>query len=312
MSVKMITINAEGQGQRLDNFLFSLFRKVPKSRIYRAIRKGEVRVNKRRVNAKYRLLEGDCLRIPPLRVPSKEPVAKASAQVRKWLSSLIVYEDSRMLLLNKPSGLSVHGGSGQVFGVQEVLKQMRPDAARIELVHRLDKGTSGCLILAKDRSILTLLQNQFRMRHVQKEYIALVKGVWRGGERRVEVPLLKKELSNGEKRIYACDEKGKPAVSIFKPLKVMAGMSLVQVKIETGRMHQIRVHAHYLGHPVAGDSKYGCDYFNKILSERGLKRLFLHSLSLGFPRLAGEIPFYAVSIQLPEELVVFLEKNNKN
>jgi 23S rRNA pseudouridine955/2504/2580 synthase len=309
MAVKTIVVDADRNGQRIDNFLFFLFRKVPKSRVYKAIRKGEVRVNKSRVSSSYRLQEGDSLRIPPLYVPKKEPAPKASSQVRKWLESMIVYEDDCVLVLNKPAGFPVHGGSGQVYGVQEVIAEMRSGLSSIDLVHRLDKGTSGCLFLAKNRVTLRLLQEQFRLRQVGKEYFALVKGEWSAGERVVDAPLVKKKLPDGSARVCVSVEQGKRAVSVFKPIKVMSGMSLMQVRIETGRTHQIRVHAHHLGFPLAGDDKYGCDVFNLQLSKLGLKRLFLHSYSLSFTHLAGQLPFYAIAVPLPGELREFLQKN---
>ena len=309
MRVKTIAVDESKEGQRLDNFLMSLFRKVPKSRIYKAIRKGEVRVNKGRVGAKYRLVKGDCVRVPPLYVPDKEPVMQASAQVRDWLASLIVFEDNALIVMNKPPGISVHAGSGQKYGVQEVLRQMRPEAECVELVHRLDKDTSGCLILAKTRRRLLLLQEQFRLRRVGKEYLALIKGEWQGGDRRVDAPLLKQTLDSGERRVRVCDKQGKSAVSIFRPLRVFSGVSLVAVRIETGRMHQIRVHARYIGHSIVGDSKYGDCVLNEKLSKDGVVRMFLHSQSLSFPQLADAMSFYAVSVLLPPDFKEFLEKS---
>ena len=282
MPAKWLTIDKDRVGQRLDNFLQTTLKKIPKSRIYRAIRKGEVRVNKGRVAASYRLREGDSVRIPPLVVPEKAIAPAPALSLRRWIESSIVYENQDLIVLDKPSGVPVHAGSGSSFGVQEVMSELRPKAACLELVHRLDKGTSGCLLLAKKRSVLRYLQQQFRERSVRKCYFALVKGRWAGGKKRVTLPLLKKEHLGGGRLVVVDPVNGKDAISVFRPVRHYRRATLMMVAIETGRTHQIRVHAQQLGHPIAGDDKYGDDDFNTWVRGLGLPGLFLHSANLSF------------------------------
>jgi 23S rRNA pseudouridine955/2504/2580 synthase len=302
MAVRYITIDADRAGQRLDNFLLTVLKRVPKSRVYRAIRKGEVRVNKSRASAHYRLAVDDCVRVPPLFVPESKEIVSPSVNMQRWMSDCIIFEDEHVIVLNKPAGIPVHAGSSVDYGVQEIIRQLRPHAACVELVHRLDKGTSGCLIIAKKRSVLRAMQQKFRQRMVKKQYMTLVKGVWVGGSRRVEVPLLKKEQSNGNRRVVVDRVNGKHSVSIFSPIKRFKGATLMLVRIETGRTHQIRVHARHLGYPVAGDDKYGCDAFNLKMKTLGLKRMFLHGASIYFENLSPRYPVFGFGVPLESSL----------
>ena len=278
-----VEISDDRAGQRIDNFLIGQLKGVPKSRIYRLLRKGEVRVNKGRIKPDYRLKAGDSVRIPPVRMaPSDQSQpAIASDSFLTALKSSVIYEDDNLLVINKPSGMAVHGGSGIKLGVIEALRQLLPEQHNLELVHRLDRETSGCLIIAKKRSALKSFHDQLRNNDIRKIYVALVKGVWQGGKQTVDVPLQKNTLKSGE-RIVRVDADGKSAQSIFKPLKTFSNSTLVEVELITGRTHQIRVHAAHIGHPLAGDEKYGQRGFNLTMKEYGLNRLFLHAKSLEF------------------------------
>ncbi|MDH5571628.1 MAG: RluA family pseudouridine synthase, partial [Gammaproteobacteria bacterium] len=242
--------------------------------------KGEVRVNKGRIKPLYRLQEGDEVRVPPIRLAEKTTATPHAAQLKRVEDS-IIYEDKRVLVLNKPSGMAVHGGSGIDFGVIEALRALRPDAPYMELVHRLDRDTSGCLLIAKKRSQLRYLHEQLREHQIEKYYTTLIKGSWQGGTRKINVPLRKNTLQSGE-RMVRVDETGKEAVSHFSPLAVTKLASLMQVALETGRTHQIRVHAQHSEHPIAGDEKYGDEAFNRLMREKGLRRLFLHASKIVF------------------------------
>ena len=279
-SPQFVTVNEEQDDQRIDNYLIKLLKSVPKSHIYRILRKGEVRVNKGRVKASYRLQPGDVIRVPPIRLQLTD-VPKANNRQLEWISNSILYEDNKFLVINKPSGLAVHGGSGISLGVIECLRQARPDAPHLELVHRLDRDTSGCLIIAKKRSALRYLHQLFQSNEVQKTYVALVKGRWQDGKRHVKAALTKNLLSSGE-RIVRVDSAGKAAHSIFEPLEIFDSASLVQVILKTGRTHQIRVHSAHIGCPIAGDEKYGDKEFNKQMKAYDVKRLFLHAQSVSF------------------------------
>lgn len=277
---QFITVNEGQEDQRIDNYLIKLLKNVPKSHIYRILRKGEVRVNKGRIKATYRLQPGDVVRIPPIRLQISEK-PKIGARQLDWLQNAILYEDDNLLVINKPSGLAVHGGSGISLGVIECLRQARPQARFLELVHRLDRETSGCLLLAKKRSTLRYLHQLFREDGVKKTYIALLKGQWQGKTKHIKEPLRKNTLSSGE-RLVRVDANGKYAHSIFKPLEVFKSVSLVQVILKTGRTHQIRVHSAHIEHPIVGDEKYGDKQFNKFLRKHNIKRLFLHAQSIAF------------------------------
>ncbi len=301
-SVRFLEVGPEYQGQRIDNFLRRTLKGVPKSLLYRIMRKGEVRVNRARIKPDYRLQLGDSIRIPPLRL-SPEKSAQAPHGLQQVLQQAILWEDKDVLVLNKPSGLAVHKGSGLEFGVIEILRALRPQDSFLELAHRLDRETSGCLLLAKNAQALRLIHTVLRTENTRKSYLALVRGQWNHGEREVSAPLRKNVLRGGE-RLVEVREDGKPAHSYFKPITFLPGTTLLEVRIMTGRTHQIRVHAASMGHPVAADSKYGDPDFNKLMIEYGLRRLFLHahdlSLSLGDRELA-------VSAPLDESLKAVLE-----
>ncbi|MEN8170972.1 MAG: 23S rRNA pseudouridine(955/2504/2580) synthase RluC [Pseudomonadota bacterium] len=280
-SVRMVEVDEGSAGQRIDNFLLKTLKGVPKTRIYRILRKGEVRVNKKRIKPAYRLNLGDMVRIPPVRVSDKPEPARPADRVLKQLSESVIYEDDGLLVLNKPSGLAVHGGSGLSYGVIEGLRALRPDARFLELAHRLDRDTSGCLVIAKKRSVLRAYHTLLREGGMDKVYLALMMGRWKGGGRRIDAPLRKNELKSGE-RVVRVSKDGKPSLSKFTPITIYKDCSLMRVKLITGRTHQVRVHAQYSGHPIAGDGKYGDAAFNREMSGRGLKRLFLHAAELHF------------------------------
>lgn len=281
VGVQVVTVGEESSGQRIDNFLLKHLKGVPKSRIYRILRKGEVRVNKGRIKPEYRLKSGDSVRIPPIRVSDKPAPAKPGQGLQQLLEQSILYEDKALLVLNKPSGLAVHGGSGVSLGVIEALRAMRPEARFLELGHRLDRDTSGCLVIAKKRSALRAFQQLLREDGMDKVYLALVKGRWKGGKRGIDAPLRKNTLKSGE-RIVKVTPDGKASLSIFTPETIYKECSLMRVKLVTGRTHQVRVHAQHSGHPIAGDDKYGDEAFNRQMAGMGLKRLFLHARELRF------------------------------
>ena len=282
--VSFALIDEDQAGQRLDNFLMTQLKGVPKSKIYNIIRKGEVRVNKGRSQPDYKIVAGDEIRIPPVRMAEKDPLAKPSNAMTRLLEQSVVFENEGLLVLNKPPGLAVHGGSGISLGLIETLRQMRPDARYLELVHRLDRDTSGCIMIAKKRSMLRHLQAALREKNtsgVRKVYQALVVGSWPKAVRRIDAPLLKMEVANDE-RIVKVHPDGKPSLTEFKILTAYHHCTLVEARPITGRTHQIRVHAQYAGHSLVGDEKYGDDDFNKSMRELGVKRLFLHAAELGF------------------------------
>ncbi len=279
--VEMVEISSDLAGQRIDNFLLAKLRGVPRALVYRILRKGEVRVNKGRIKPSYRLQAGDTVRIPPVRTPAPgEPPIVGQELVRR-IEQAVLYEDARFLVLNKPSGLAVHGGSGIRLGVIELLRAARPDAPYLELVHRLDRDTSGCLLIAKKRSALRALHGLLRENQVDKRYLVLLRGPWPTKRTWVELPLRKNMLSSGE-RLVRVAEDGKPALSEFLPRNIDSLASLAEVSLHTGRTHQIRVHAASSGHPVAGDEKYGDEAFNRQMQAHGLKRMFLHAWKLAF------------------------------
>lgn len=308
--VRFVEISVDQADQRIDNFLMCQLKGIPKSLVYRIIRKGEVRVNKGRIKPEYRIKAGDRVRIPPVRQAETKAPGKASDKVLKQIESRIIYEDKRILVLNKPSGLAVHGGSGLRYGVIEALRELRPNDKQLELVHRLDRDTSGCLIIAKKRSALRRLHEQLREGSMDKIYLTLVKGKWKGRSKWVDAPLLKNVIRSGERLVFV-DSKGKDARSQFIPYSVSEEASLMTVKLDTGRTHQIRVHAQHIGHPIAGDDKYGDEEFNRNLKGKGLKRLFLHAFSLKFhlpnTETGEDEPIY-VEAPLDEALVNVLDR----
>lgn len=306
--VQMVTIDEGSDGQRIDNFLIKTLKGVPKTRIYRIIRKGEVRVNKGRIKQTYRLKIDDVVRIPPVRISDNGGPIKVGEEPLKRLQQSIIFEDSRFLVLNKPSGMAVHGGSGLSYGVIEGLRALRPEAPYLELAHRLDRDTSGCLVIAKRRSALRGFQMLQQEGMVDKHYLTLLKGEWQGNQRKIDVPLMKNELRSGE-RVVRVNPEGKRAISIFTPIERFSDATLMRVKLITGRTHQIRVHAQHSGHPIAGDSKYGDEPFNRKMAEQGLKRLYLHAESIRFT--LPEVMTYDISAPLDpklEQLVTRLEK----
>ena len=273
-------IDAEHAGQRLDNYLLARLKGVPRSLIYRIVRSGEVRVNSARARPEQRLEGGDRVRIPPVRVADR-PSAAPGRGLIETLAGRVLYEDEGLLVVNKPSGLAVHGGSGLSLGLIEALRSIRSDARSLELVHRLDKDTSGCVLIAKKRSVLRHLHAALRDGTITKTYSTLVQGRWPKRRTRVAVSLEKNTVSSGE-RVVRADEGGKASETRFRIVRVFREASLLEAQPVTGRTHQIRVHAQVSGHPVAGDEKYGDRGFNRHLRDLGLRRLFLHASSLSF------------------------------
>jgi 23S rRNA pseudouridine955/2504/2580 synthase len=305
--VRQMKVGEESAGQRLDNFLIRELKGVPKTHVYRIIRSGEVRLNKGRASADTRVEAGDVVRIPPVRVSEKSAEkAEKAAPAREFP---LLFEDESLLAIDKPAGVAVHGGSGVSFGVIEQLRQARPQAKFLELVHRLDRETSGILLVAKRRSALTHLQDQFRERETGKTYLALVRGAWPANRKVIDQPLHKYLLADGERRVKVVakdDPDGMRAVTLVKVEAVIPGFSLLQVTIKTGRTHQIRVHLASQGHPILGDDKYGDFELNKALAKQGLRRMFLHAWRLQFTHPARSERIELTS-GLPPELQKFLD-----
>lgn len=287
--VQLIEVAPELAGQRIDNFLRAQLKGVPKTLIYRILRKGEVRVNKGRIKPEYKLQAGDVVRVPPLRLAERDEPEPLAQGLLERLEAAIVYEDKALIVLNKPAGIAVHGGSGLNYGVIEAFRQLRPDAKDLELVHRLDRDTSGLLMIAKKRSMLRHLHEQLRGDGVDKRYMALVRGHWATARKQVNAPLQKSNLRSGE-RMVEVDGEGKEALTLFRVLRRFGDFAtLVEAKPVTGRTHQIRVHAKHAGHSIAGDSKYGDDDFTREIRELGGKRLFLHAYELHVPLPEGGV-----------------------
>lgn len=299
-AVRELTIDERHAGQRIDNFLIARLKGLPRTRIYRILRRGEVRVNKGRIRQHYRLQHGDVVRIPPLRLSSPDPDREPATALRERVEACIVFEDRGLIVLDKPSGVAVHGGSGRSYGIIEALRASRGERHYLELVHRLDKDTSGCLMIAKRRSVLTTLHEAFREGKVVKRYLVLVQGEWRGGARDVEAGLRRNVLKSGE-RLVRVDESGKAGRTRFVPRGTASSASYLEARPFTGRTHQIRVHAASVGHPVAGDTKYGDRDFNRDMRGQGLRRLFLHAASLTFEN-PGDQTRATVEASLPAEL----------
>lgn len=282
LPVQIVEIEPDFIGQRIDNFLLARLKGVPKSVIYRVLRKGEVRVNKKRIKPEYKLQQDDVVRIPPITVATQaEPVSVKLSMVKN-LEQHILFEDNDLIVLNKPSGMAVHGGSGLQFGVIEALRALRPLAKHLELVHRLDRDTSGCLLIAKKRSVLTHLHEQLRNKTVEKKYWALVAGDWDNKVRKVTEPLKKNTLQSGERVVRVDEQDGKPSETRFRILQRYQQGTLVEAFPVTGRTHQIRVHTACKGHPIACDDKYGDNVFTAQMQQLGLNRLFLHAKTLSF------------------------------
>ena len=306
-TVNWLEVGAEQAGQRIDNYLIRWLKGVPKSHVYRILRSGEVRVNKGRIGPDYRVQDGDRVRVPPIRTAQPAVPAKPGAGARVEFD--ILYEDAALLIINKPSGLAVHGGSGISLGAIEQLRVARPQAKFLELIHRLDRDTSGVLMFAKKRSALVAVHEQLREGRVRKIYLALVRGHWRDAKRTVKAPLQKHLLANGERRVAVNEKEGQTAHTIFRLRQSWPNstppFSLLEAELKTGRTHQIRVHLAHLEFPIAGDDKYGDFALNKSLKKQQLKRMFLHAHQTGIthPDSAKPLCFEA---PLPAELEAFL------
>ncbi len=319
--VQYVTIDENRHDQRIDNFLLFMLKSVPKSHVYRILRKGEVRVNKKRIKANYRLQQGDVLRVPPIRVAERQNhVLQVDEKIKRLIRQLckgILYQDDNLIIINKPDGLAVHSGTNVPFGLIEVLKsdftlKDVPEAStfydareHLELVHRLDQGTSGCLMIAKNRKSLLNLQAIVKARDIEKHYICLLKGNIAKDHFTVNAALLADVEISGEKMVVVDNEQGKSSISEFTVLQRFNDSTLVKVNLITGRKHQIRVHTRHIGHAIIGDQKYGDKNVNAIYKEKGLKRLFLHAQSLLVPTTEKKI---CVQAELPDNLAVVLKK----
>jgi len=306
-AVRQFEVTAEEAGQRLDNFVHKHLGDIPRSRVYRVIRKGEVRVNGHRAGPDTRLQANDKIRIPPVRVRPPEEIGRPSLDLQERMRKAIIYEDDKLLVLDKPSGIAVHGGSGISFGVIEALRALRPEE-HLELAHRLDRDTSGCLIVARSTAALRIVHALLREEDTsfEKRYLTLLKGPWDLGKKRIDAPLRTDTRVSGERTVRV-DASGKPSLSEFRPVQFFGKRAtLMEVSLLTGRTHQIRVHAAHAGHPVAGDEKYGDAEFNEAMSELGLKRMFLHAHSVSFdwPE-GGQL---SVNTPLPPELASVVER----
>lgn len=297
------------EGQRLDNFLLRTLGAVPRSLVYRILRTGEVRVNGRRAKPAYRLAAGDRVRLPPLQgtkqTEEADPARAPSKSLRDFVAGAVIFEDRELIVVNKPAGVAVHGGSGVSFGVIEALRAVHAQLKELELVHRLDRETSGCLLVAKRRAVLRDLHAQLRERKMDKRYLALVAGRWPFGAKTIDLPL-KTNLKQGGERVVRVHDEGQEAVTTFKPIEQFGKVAtLLDIALGTGRTHQIRVHAAHAGYPVAGDEKYGDREKDARLKAYGLSRMFLHAASLTFRR--GDDPF-TITAPLPPELEVVLQR----
>ena len=298
-NVASVEVDSGSEGQRVDNFLMRVCKGVPRSHIYRVLRTGEVRVNSRRVDATYRLQPGDRVRIPPMRLAER---TKKTAPPRQLP---VVFEDDGLLVVNKPAGIAVHGGSGVSFGVIEQMRAARPQLRFLELAHRLDRETSGLLVLAKKRSALTALHAALREGRVRKEYLALVRGAWGNDRQRVSLPLKRFLTQSGERRV-SVDREGRESQTVFRKKRGLRDFTLLSAELLTGRTHQIRVHLTHLGFPIAGDDKYGDFELNRTLAKQGLKRMFLHAADIEFAHpLSGEA--VRLHAPLPQDLSRFLD-----
>lgn len=309
-SVSFIEIDEHNAGQRIDNFLLSILNSVPKGHIYKIIRKGEVRVNKGRIKPLYKLKVGDTVRVPPVTVTEKMPPSAPGRSLLELIDKSIIFEDASLIAINKPSGVAVHGGSGVSYGIIEAIRILKPELKFLELIHRLDRDTSGCLLIAKKRKALLSIQNLLRIRQTDKRYIALLCGQVGFSHKIVAMPLSREALKSGE-RFVRVDKNGKESTSHFRKIEQFNDVTLMEIKIVTGRTHQIRVHSQYIGHCVAGDNKYGNFACNQRLKERGLKRLFLHSAQISFkhPDTGSHM---TIKAPLTDELEQFLLKYRRN
>lgn len=301
-----IEVGAEHAGRRLDNFLLAHLKTVPKSRVYRIVRRGEVRVNKGRIKPDYRLQTGDRVRIPPLWIEEAKPASTPAGHLLGQVERSVLHEDDSLLVLNKPAGIAVHSGSGVEHGVIEALRALWPAAPFLELAHRLDRDTSGCLMIAKSRQTLLALHEQLRAGEIEKYYLGLVKGRWQGGEQTVNAALRRNVLRSGERMVQVTEE-GKLSESVFEPQRIFTDSSLMRIGLHSGRTHQIRVHAAHIGHHLAGDSKYGDADFNRLMRAVGVKRIFLHAREIAL-QLPGSARKLHITAPLPEDLQQVLER----
>lgn len=305
--VRHVTVTEDQAGGRLDNFLTRLLGGVPRSRIFRIVRRGEVRVNGKRAGPETRLQAGDSVRVPPVNRPAPDappPVARVPRTLIETVREAIVTENERLIVVNKPAGIAVHGGSGVSFGIIEALRAARPTET-LELVHRLDRDTSGCLLVARQPAALRVLHAMMRDGLVEKGYLALLKGPWDLGKKRIDVPLNTEGRVGGERTVRV-QAGGKSAISTFSPVQFFGNVaSMVEVDLDTGRTHQIRVHAAHVGHPVAGDDKYGDQEFNARMREHGLTRMFLHAHRISFDWPNGGN--FSASTPLPADLAAVLD-----
>jgi len=288
-AVQFVDIDENQAGQRLDNFLLKTLKKLPRSRLYRIIRKGEVRVNKKRVKPEYKLCSGDSVRIPPVRLEHDESVPVVlSAEIKHRIETALLYENDSIIIVDKPTGMAVHSGSGLRFGIIDIMREIRPQQP-VELVHRLDRDTSGCLLLSKNRESLLAMQRLLQGNEMQKKYMALVKGHWPEGLDQVDLALKPRVMPNGEKRVFV-DAEGQIARTLIDDIKHYRhsgiNYSLLRLRLQTGRTHQIRVHCQSQGHEIGGDNKYGDKTFNRVMKGLGIKRLLLHAYELEIPRTA--------------------------
>jgi 23S rRNA pseudouridine955/2504/2580 synthase len=303
--VEKRTITEQDAGQRIDNLLMRHFKTVPRSHVYRLLRKGEVRVNRKRVDARYRVAAGDEVRLPPVRIEASSEPGRPSSRLQELIEQAVIFQDKHLLVIDKPAGVAVHGGSGRSHGVIEALRASRPRET-LELVHRLDRDTSGCLAVARDRTTLTALHALIRESGMHKTYLGLVSGSWQLGTKRIDAPLATDDRRHGERHVRVAAA-GKESVSVFKPVQFFGRLgTLMEIDIPTGRTHQIRVHAAFAGHPLLGDDKYGDRERNAELKRQGLRRIFLHAHSIAFDWPGTGVPFH-VSAPLPAELAAVLD-----
>jgi 23S rRNA pseudouridine955/2504/2580 synthase len=302
--VQHFEVGEDEAGQRLDNYVHKRLGAIPRSRVYRVIRKGEVRVNGRRAGPETRVQLGDKVRIPPIRVAPPDEPARPGKDLVERIAAAVVFEDERLLVLDKPAGVAVHGGSGVSFGIIEALRAKRPEET-LELVHRLDRDTSGCLLVARRPAALRTLHQLLREEGFDKRYLVLVRGKWELGSKRIDAPLRTDTRVGGERTVRVAAS-GKASLSEFRPVQFFGRTAtLMEVTLRTGRTHQIRVHAAHAGHPVAGDDKYGDATFNAEMSALGLKRMFLHAHSVSFAWPSGNE--FSINTPLPPELAAVLD-----
>ena len=312
--VTFVTIDEASETQKIDNFLLKVLKNVPKSHVYKILRSGEVRVNKKRVDTTYRLKLEDLVRIPPITIEGQKTQVLETPKVQQtaWLEPSIIFEDEALLVINKPSGYAVHGGSGLNFGVIELLRHLRPHAKFLELVHRIDRDTSGILLIAKKRSALVNMHEMMRHNRIEKKYTMMVEGEWTEAKKTVELMLKKTLTKIGERRVNVIedddhDEDQQLSKSIFYLKKVLGPYSLLEAKLITGRTHQLRVQLSHLGFPILGDDKYGDFKLNKLLEKKGLKRMFLHAFSMKMKHPITEEPL-ELKAPLPRELDAFVSQ----